>query len=185
MALACSTIPRGTDPDVAERPASNFEWAVLPGTRFGVDGVDVTAGSYRKWLTTRLSTLNELAEQFGRDHGQCPLASAFRLFIHVDDAPQVVSTAALNAAQLIYDAEGGPMAGPRALLRHADMVEEDTRRAAIIRGLLQFGLTEVNALVLDQWPNLPKLVQRAARGSEIRFARQWGPFRRRSRTRYP
>ncbi len=76
-------------------------------------------------------TLNGFAERFGRDYGQCPLASAFRLFIHVDDDPQVISTAALNAAQLIHDAEGGPLAGPRALLAEAALVKEDTRRAAI------------------------------------------------------
>jgi hypothetical protein len=94
----------------------------------------------------------DIMERAARDNQRCVGAPAFLPLICMDTSPEVVSTAALTAAQLLPSKHDDPLWGPRQLLEVAAKPGfEGFRRAAVLAALTQMGDARVYALVWESW----------------------------------
>jgi hypothetical protein len=100
-----------------------------------------------------VTSLARLAESWGRTDGTHQLGQAFVAVMLLDDDDAVVSTAALEAAQVMPLENGDPMTGPRAVLDLAAQASDD-RRATMLSGLVTMGDERVASLLVDAWPTL-------------------------------
>jgi hypothetical protein len=113
--------------------------------------------------------LGTVLEEFGREHGTCPV-NVLRLWLLGDPDPGVVSTAALAAAQVMPPADEDPLTGPKLLLALAVEATDAGTQGAIVSGLAALGEAEVLALVDEAWDTLAgdaqsDVLQRMGRGA--------------------
>jgi hypothetical protein len=97
--------------------------------------------------------LGETLEQFGRTHGTCPVA-VLEHWLLSDPDFGVVSTAALESAQLMDTSDQDPLYGPRSILELATTATDPDRQSAIVTGLAAMGDGRVHALIDDAWDRL-------------------------------
>ncbi len=94
--------------------------------------------------------LGEMLEHFARTHGTCPVA-VFQHWLLTDPDFGVVSTAALDAAQLMATSDDDGLAGPRSILELATAESDQDRQAAIVTGLAAMGDSRVCGLIDRDW----------------------------------
>lgn len=99
--------------------------------------------------------LGETLEEFARAQGTCPVTVLAHWLLSDPDFG-VVSTAALNAAQLMEASEDDPLAGPRSIMSLATTTTDLDRQAAIVTGLAAMGDSRVLALIDDAWDTLAR-----------------------------
>jgi hypothetical protein len=100
-----------------------------------------------------VADLGEKLEEFARAQGTCPLPVLAHWLLSDPDFG-VVSTAALDAAQLMEASEDDPLAGPRSIMKLATTTTDPDRQAAIVTGLAAMGDSRVFALIDDAWDAL-------------------------------
>jgi hypothetical protein len=80
---------------------------------------------------------------------------AFLPVLQLDDDPQVVSTAALDAAALIGPAREDPLAGRRAIFNLATSTADPVRRGMLLSGLVALADEETFRMLRHAWRDLP------------------------------
>ncbi len=110
---------------------------------------DVLPADVRRAMTRQLA---EWVQDLARTHGAAPVTTLSPLLV-IDPDDVVVSTAALEAAQLLEPEDGDVLTGPRMMVKVAeDFAEDEERQRAMLAGLTALGDARVFALVHDALP---------------------------------
>lgn len=102
-----------------------------------------------------LAELAETLEAFARAHGTCPVTVLGHWLLSEPDYT-IVSTAALDAAQLMETSDDDLLAGPKSIMDLATTTTDPDRQAAIVTGLAAMGDSRVLALIDDAWDTLAR-----------------------------
>ena len=100
-----------------------------------------------------VANLGETLEEFAKEHGTCPVTVLGHGLLSDPDFT-VVSTAALDVAQLTEATGDDPLAGARSVMELATATTDQDRQAAMVTGIAAMGDSRAFALIDRAWDTL-------------------------------